>query len=426
MTEATPFRDRRTAGEMLAAELQRHALDDPVVAGLTRGGIAVAEPIARALQAPLDMLVVQKMGAPADPELAIGAFAEGDVQVVDTVLSAHLGIGDAEVRRLTQAHATAFDARVRHYRRQFPRIPLTGRATILVDDGLATGSTAHAAIRSARRAGASRIILAVPVGSREAVDRLTSLADEVVCLRTPTRFGSVGSHYLSFPQLSDEAMLDILGRGTRSEVSIPVADATLGAFLDVPADARLLVVFAHGSGSSRFSPRNSEVARLLNDAGIATLLVDLLTQDEAALRSHVFDIEHLADRLEAVVSWSRTAPRTQDLRIGLFGASTGAAAALAVAARRPDLIASVVSRGGRPDLARPWLSFVHAPTLLIVGGDDVDVLRLNREAQTRMRCLTSLEVIAGAGHLFEEPGALAHVARLARDWFTDTAASRAA
>jgi putative phosphoribosyl transferase len=154
--------------------------------------------------------------------------------------------------------------------------------------------------------------------------------------------------------------------------------------------------------------------------------MDLLTEEEATSRTQVFDIEHLADRLEGALAWTRHHPSTQHLAVALFGASTGAAAALAVAARCPDVVRSVVSRGGRPDLADPWLPRVTAPTLLIVGGDDVEVLRLNREALTRLRCPATLEVIPGATHLFEEPGTLQRAARIARDWFTRTATTRAA
>lgn len=420
------FADRRSAGELLAPEVDALRDEDPVIIGLTRGGVAVAEPIAQALRAPLDFLVVQKMGAPGQPELGVGAFAEGDVQVLDTVLCSQLGMRDPEITRLTRAHADAFDARVRHYRARYPRIDLRDRVAVLVDDGLATGSTAHAAVRSARRAGARRVILAVPVGSRSAVDRLSTIADEVICLRVPDDFMAVGYHYEDFPQLSDEGMLDMLGSGTRTDVGIPVGDALLPGILDIPPGARLLVVFAHGSGSSRLSLRNHHVARTLQDAGIATLLVDLLTADEESDRGLVFDIPRLADRLEGIVGWTRTSPRTMHLGVGLFGASTGAAAALAVAARCPDLIRSVVSRGGRPDLARQWLPLVESPTLLIVGGDDVEVLRLNRDALARLRCPARLEIVPGATHLFEEAGALEHVAHLARDWFAEAFAARAA
>ena len=426
MTHAPHFRDRATAGRELAAALGRFASDETVVVGLTRGGVPVAAEVAHGLGVPLDMLVVRKVGAPFQPELGIGALAEGDVQVIDTVLCQRMGIPDADVRRLVRATALELDERIATFRHSHPRRDLTGRLVIVVDDGLATGSTAHAAIRSARRAGARYVVLAVPVGSEQAVRRLGGIADEIECLATPVDFMAVGYHYDDFAQVSDAEVLACLGTETRAEVHIPVGDAALVGDLDIPPGARLLVIFAHGSGSSRLSPRNQEVARILQDGGIATLLMDLLTEEEAAHRAQVFDIEHLADRLEGALTWSRRDSRTQHLAVGLFGASTGAAAALVTAARCPDRVRSVVSRGGRPDLATPWLSRVQAPTLLILGGDDVDVLRLNREALTRLRCRASLEVIPGASHLFEEPGALPRAAALARDWFTTTTIAQAA
>lgn len=426
MTHASHFTDRTSAGRELATELARFAGAETVVVGLARGGLPVAAEVARALKAPLDVLVVRKVGAPFQPELGIGALAEGDVQVIDTVLCQRLGVSDADVRRLVRAQAIELDQRIMTFRHAHPRLDLAGRLVIVVDDGLATGSTAHAAIRSARRAGARHVVLAVPVGSSEAVHRLASIADEVVCLATPEDFMAVGYHYDDFAQVADAEVLACLEGALSADVQIPVGDASLVGHLEIPAGARLLVVFAHGSGSSRLSPRNQEVARVLQEGGIATLLMDLLTEEEAAHRAQVFDIEHLADRLEGALAWSRRDARTQRLAVALFGASTGAAAALATAARCPDLVRSVVSRGGRPDLATPWLPRVQAPTLLIVGGDDVDVLRFNREALTRLRCPASLEVIPGASHLFEEPGTLPRAAALARDWFTTTAIARAA
>lgn len=426
MTHASHFTDRRTAGRELVTELARFTGTDTVVVGLARGGMPVAAEVARSLQSPLDVLVVRKVGAPFQPEMGIGALAEGDVQVIDTVLCQRLGVSDADVRRLVRAQAIELDERIATFRQSHPRLDLTGRLVIVVDDGLATGSTAHAAIRSARRAGARRVVLAAPVGSFEAIQRLQGIADEVVCLASPPNFMAVGYHYDDFAQVADAEVLACLDGAMSAEVRIPVGDASLAGHLEIPAGARLLVVFAHGSGSSRLSPRNQDVARVLQDGGIATLLLDLLAEEEAAHRAQVFDIDHLADRLEAALAWSRRDSRTQHLAVGLFGASTGAAAALATAARCPDLVRSVVSRGGRPDLATAWLPRVHAPTLLIVGGDDVDVLRLNREALTRLKCPASLEVIPGASHLFEEAGALARAAALARDWFATTAIARAA
>jgi dienelactone hydrolase len=189
----------------------------------------------------------------------------------------------------------------------------------------------------------------------------------------------------------------------------------------VPERAASVVLFAHGSGSSRLSPRNRSVARRLQDRGLATLLVDLLTEAEEAVdfeTAHLrFDIGLLADRLVGATDWLIEQPSTRELRIGYFGASTGAAAALVGAARRPESIGAVVSRGGRPDLAGDALARVEAPTLLVVGGDDLPVIELNREAYARLTCERKLEIVPGATHLFEEPGTLETVARLAGDWF---------
>jgi putative phosphoribosyl transferase len=187
--------------------------------------------------------------------------------------------------------------------------------------------------------------------------------------------------------------------------------------LGLPTAApRGIVVFAHGSGSSRLSPRNASVANALRQAGFATLLFDLLTDAEADDRANVFDIALLADRLDQAATWVRGMAGGQSLPLGLFGASTGAAAALVAAAGRND-VAAIVSRGGRPDLAGQALPKVTAATLLIVGGDDPEVLALNRAAYRRLRCPRRLEVVPGATHLFEEPGTLEAVIALARDWF---------
>jgi putative phosphoribosyl transferase len=192
---------------------------------------------------------------------------------------------------------------------------------------------------------------------------------------------------------------------------------TVGGHLTVPQRARGVVVFVHGSGSSRYSPRNQLVAAILNKAGIATLLFDLLTVEEADSRANVFDIELLSDRLIQVTNWLRTQAEMSELSVGYFGASTGAAAALWVAAELDLNIAVVVSRGGRPDLAKSRLPVVRAPTLLIVGGDDDVVLDLNRQAGAQMTCVHEVAVVPGASHLFEELGTLQQAAELARDWF---------
>jgi putative phosphoribosyl transferase len=205
------------------------------------------------------------------------------------------------------------------------------------------------------------------------------------------------------------------------EVQIQAGREDLFGNLNIPEGATGLVVFAHGSGSSRHSPRNQFVARTLNNAGLATLLFDLLTQEEEAIdlrtREHRFNIGLLAERLVYATMWTRQQKETRDLRIGYFGSSTGGAAALVATAEVPQDAGAVVSRGGRPDLAGEALPKVQAPTLLIVGGNDDIVIELNEQARDRMRCEVKLEIVPGATHLFEEPGALEHVAQLASDWF---------
>jgi len=279
------------------------------------------------------------------------------------------------------------------------------------------------------------VVLAVPVAAPESVRALSADADEIVCVEQPRWLRSVGQWYDDFTQVDDQTVVDLLERTRRddasgrpagaargpfdAEIDVDVGALTLPGHLTVPPDAVGVVVFAHGSGSSRHSPRNQFVADRLHDAGLATLTFDLLTETEARDRRNVFDIDLLARRLARATDWVVGRPPVAGLPVALFGASTGAAAAL-VAASDPSLpIAAVVSRGGRPDLAGEHLGRVTAPTLLIVGGDDTVVLGLNREAQRHLSCEHRLTVVPGATHLFEEPGTLEAVASLAADWFVE-------
>jgi putative phosphoribosyl transferase len=204
-------------------------------------------------------------------------------------------------------------------------------------------------------------------------------------------------------------------------VRVPVDGDFIEGNLRVPSDAKGIVLFAHGSGSSRFSPRNQYVANVLNNAEIATLLIDLLTEDEEKVdvrtRQFRFDIGLLTERLISAAEWLKNNPRTQKLKLGVFGSSTGAAAALNAAAKLPEDVVAVVSRGGRPDLAMENLAEVRAPSLFIVGGRDVVVINLNKKAMAEVSAEKKLEIVAGATHLFEEPGRLEEVARLATEWF---------
>jgi len=255
----------------------------------------------------------------------------------------------------------------------------------------------------------------------------------VVCISAVSRFLAVGYHYLDFSPTSDDEVIVLLeaasrralagypGAGTDADVDveIPAGTTTLPGHLHVPESSAGVVVFAHGSGSSRHSPRNRFVADVLYRAGLGTLLLDLLTPDEEVDRANVFDIELLAGRLTAATEWLGTRSNTASCRIGYFGASTGAGAALWAAADAGPRISAVVSRGGRPDLAGRRLAQVQAPTLLIVGSRDQTVLELNRRAQAQLRCANRLTIVEGATHLFEEPGTLAEAAMGARDWFVD-------
>src|SRR5438874_3104581 len=206
-----------------------------------------------------------------------------------------------------------------------------------------------------------------------------------------------------------------------NEVRIPAGRAMLDGNLTLVDEKKALVLFVHGSGSSRHSPRNQFVAHTLNDAGLATLLFDLLTRDEESVdiytREHRFDIGLLAERLVYATKWAKEQKETRDLRIGYFGSSTGGGAALVAAAELPNEVGAVVSRGGRPDLAGDALPKVEAPTLLIVGGEDRVVIDLNEQARAQMKCECKIDIVPGATHLFEEPGALEQAAKLASDWF---------
>ncbi|MFI9326994.1 phosphoribosyltransferase family protein [Kitasatospora sp. NPDC052868] len=452
----TGFTDRTDAGRRLAARLEHLRGAGTVVVALPRGGVPVAAEVAAALGAPLDICVIRKLGVPYQPELGMGAIGEDGVRVLNDHVLRIAGVTADQLARVEEQERAELDRRARRYRGDRPRADLRGCTVVVVDDGIATGSTARAACRIVRARGAARVVLAVPVAPPDWTDRLAEVADELVCVLTPSPFYAIGEFYADFSQTGDDEVLRILaearGEDTAGaglvaipvdrELDLPVGGVRLAGRLTVPADASGLVVFAHGSGSSRHSPRNRHVATRLNRSGLATLLFDLLTEAEEPDRRKVFDVELLGSRLTAVTELlsGRRADRSTDrptdqptdrgdpvgpppdlppgLPLGLFGASTGAAAALWAAARLGDGVAAVVSRGGRPDLAgAERLAEVTAPTLLIVGGRDTTVIDLNRQARSRLRCESELAVVPHAGHLFEEPGTLDRVAELARDWF---------
>ncbi len=421
--------------------------------------------VARTLHAPLDVIVVMKLGVPFQPELAMGAVGEEGALVVHYGLVQAVGVTQQELLAVEAEKRVEVEQRVRHFRGGRQRIPLTGQHVVIVDDGLATGATAAAACQVVRAQGAAKVTVAVPVASSESARRLVRMADELVCLEQSDRFYTVGKSYANFTQTSDKEVVELLRKraaelaqpGAQCNISNPVWDGMeydspddppeksmsasrgnlnlshvvrmldveiladglrLAGVLAVPPKAHAAVLFVHGSGSNRYSPRNRFVADVLNQDGITTLQFDLLTPEEESKRANVFDIELLARRLISVTQWLRHRCECMDSPIGYFGASTGTAAALWAASDSQAEIGAIVSRGGRPDLVGDRLGLVRAATLFIVGGNDEVVLNLNNVAAARLRCENKLEIVPGATHLFEEAGALELVATLATRWFT--------
>ncbi len=423
------FANRRDAGRRLAKLLLPLKGDRPVVLGLPRGGVPVAAEVAKALDAPLDVIVVRKLGVPFQPELGFGAIGEGGVRLLDSDLIRLAGLTQRDLDQVESKERRELQRRVERYRAGHPPIAIEGRTVIIVDDGLATGATARTAVHIARAHGARYIVVAVPVASGQATKELESVADEVVTLLTPLRFVAVGLWYRNFGQTTDDEVARLLGghpheaephhkrRGSDTDVTVATDDVEVAGLLHVPPNAAGMVIFAHGSGSSRHSARNQSVASSLHEQGLGTLLFDLLTPSEAADRRNVFDIELLGGRLLGAGAWLREQDEIGLLPCGFFGASTGAAAALWAAGAPGCTVQAVVSRGGRPDLAGNRLADVRCPTLLIVGGADSQVLTLNRVAATHLHCRHQVVVVPGATHLFEEPGALEMVAQLAGKWF---------
>jgi putative phosphoribosyl transferase len=436
------FRDRHEAGRLLAEGLLRRvaarAMEEgaeaPLVLGIPRGGVVVADEVARALEAPLDVVVAGRIRAPFLPEVTIGALtAEGPGVILEQDLADALGATSEYVEAAVRQARAETARRVSLYRGQAPPPLVTGRTVILIDDGIASGATFRAALATLRAARPRRLIAAAPVASEESILALHEMADDVVCLATPEPFLAVGVWYESFAATSDDEVTAILSahglvgapNGSDAEIvpgdtgrpiEIPIGSASLPGYLAAPQEPRGVVVFAHGSGSGRNSVRNAFLAQRFQEAGLATLLFDLLTAEETEVEQNRFDASLQSDRLIRATEWLRKQPETRELPIAYLGASTGAAAALVAAARAPGQVRVVVSRGGRPDLAGEALDQVRVPTRLIVGAEDPATLRVNRLALDRLQCVRDLTIVPGAGHLFEEAGTLEEAARLCIEW----------
>ncbi|GHD97175.1 phosphoribosyltransferase family protein [Streptomyces naganishii] len=431
------YANRADAGRRLARHLEYLRDTDPVVLGVPRGGVPVALEVARHLGAPLDLAVVRKLRVPWQPELGFGAIGEHGVRVLNQDVVRESGLGPAERETAERAARAELERRVRRWRGGRAPLPLTGRTAVVVGDSLATGAAVEAACRVARARGARSVVLAVPVGPEAALPCLRTVADRVVCPQPLRHPGSLGAWYEDFTPVTDaevDAATGVPGAAVGApvtagattagaapggpaperEIEVPAGPARLAAVLTLPAMARALVVCAHGGCTGRHSPEQRYVAEALQRAGLGTLLVDLLTEEEERDRHNVFDIVLLARRLHATVT---LLGRETGLPVGLCGAGTGSGAALAAAA--DDGVRAVVSLGGRPDLAGPAaLARVRAPALFVVGALDTRMLGRNRLAAEWMRCDHRVAVVPGAADVLAGPVARRTATALARDWFT--------
>jgi erythromycin esterase-like protein/predicted phosphoribosyltransferase/predicted alpha/beta-hydrolase family hydrolase len=420
------FSNRKQAGRLLSGKLLNYRRTPCVVLALPRGGVPVAAEVAAALEAPLDVLLVRKIGAPFQTELAIGAICEDQEPVWNHSILSQIGYEPEDLQPAVAREKSKILQQRDLFRNGQALPDVHGKVVIVVDDGLATGATMAAAVKYMKTKGAEKIVVAVPIAATSTIRKLQAEVGEIIAQESIEDLMSVGQWYSDFTQVSNNEVLALLKDFRQGAVSerrtrdlhIPLETVTLeGIITTVPA-MKALIVFAHGSGSSRLSPRNQKVAEELNEAGFGTLLFDLLTEPEFKDRNNVFNIELLSQRLIAVTRWLRQQPGFKEVQIGFFGASTGSAACIHATSRlnAEDGVYALVSRGGRPDLAGESLEFVETPVLLLVGGQDYEVLELNRHAQKRLRN-SKLLVVAGATHLFEEPGTLEEVSQQAVQWF---------
>ncbi len=416
------FADRKEAGRLLGERLLPFKHQSPLILAIPRGGVPIGYEVAKILKAPLDLIMVKKIGAPRNPEFAIGAVSEDSKPYFNDEAIKLYNFNRHEIKETAKEKINEVRKQVSTLRGNKAPEPIKDRLVILVDDGIATGATLLSAIQFLRTKQPRKIIVAAPVGARDSVYKLQAAADDVICLETPDQFSAVGLWYEVFNQVTDEQVSHFIAvangmktHGLIEEITIQDGFVTVAGSLTTVENAKGLVIFAHGSGSSRHSPRNQFVAREFNKGGFSTLLFDLLTPEEANEKRNVFDIELLAQRLMKATDWAAEHFHESPMPIAYFGASTGAGAALIAAVQTHQYIYTIISRGGRPDLAAEYLKQVKIPTLLIVGAKDYEVIKLNEKAKDRLNS-SKLLLIPGATHVFDEPGTLEAVANVSVDW----------
>jgi predicted phosphoribosyltransferase/pimeloyl-ACP methyl ester carboxylesterase len=412
------FQDREDAGRQLASLVKERGLEHPLVLGIPRGGVPVAAEVARAVRGDLGVVVARKLRSPWQPELAIGAVASDGTSYINDELARDTG-ADAkylEEERKYQAEEARRREEAFNGRR---RGDVRGRDVVIVDDGIATGATAIAAIRSMKAAGARKVVLAVPVGPRSTIQEMRAEADDVICVSVEDDFYAIGQFYVDFSAFEDarvKAVLDgfvaqTAGADPRSAI-VSRGQVRLAAVLSTPPGNGPwpCVVFVHGLGSGKDSPRNVVISEHLLDAGIATVLFDLSGHGESSAAESGLD-DYVAD-LRAVYEWAREQPEVDPTRIGVAGSSLGAAVAIRATKERLIAPATLVLRA--PPMDQPDLEGMSVPVLVIVGSEDplMPDVRRAAEAVPGVR----LSVVEGAGHLFEEAGALEAVLAVTVDW----------
>ncbi|RNL85061.1 phosphoribosyltransferase family protein [Halostreptopolyspora alba] len=422
-----PFTDRSEAGRRLVERVRAFAVTDPVVLALPRGGVPVGVELARRLRVELEVLMVRKIGLPNHPEMGIGAITEDGHVCFDDRALARMGIAREALAETVEAERAELARRVETYRgtRAAPRI--TGRDVLVVDDGVATGGTAKAALRMVRRQRPARLVLAVPVASQQAVETLRPEVDDIVVLTAPENFRAVGEWYRDFGQLTDDDVSTALrelravrsGADSQRAVRIRAADVYLDGDLTSPSEVRGSVVFAVSHG--RHDPRRHGVAEGLRRSGYATLMLDLLTHDEWRRERQDgwsgVDTVQLGERLTAAVRWLRRSTDLAGEPVGLLATGAAAPAALVTAAGRPDDVAAVVAHGGRIDLAEESLPQVRAPTLVLVPGSESFVRELTEWALRRLGAPYDLRVVPGAEQLLPESEDWREGSEAAVQWF---------
>ncbi|WP_150240873.1 phosphoribosyltransferase family protein [Nocardiopsis quinghaiensis] len=422
-----PFADRSEAGRRLAERVRPFTVNDPLVLALPRGGVPVGAELAQRLDADFDVVMVRKIGMPGRPELGVGAIAEDGRVLYDDLALARMHVPRQALSDTVAAERDELDRRRRVYRGERPGPRIAGRDCVVVDDGVATGGTARAALRMIRQAGPAQLVLAVPVASPEAVELLREEVDALVVLSAPDNFRAVGEWYRDFGQLSDSRVTEILAESTHTHthtrprpdtargVRVRAGRVYLDGDLTVPADLHGAVVMA--SEEERGGHRRRSVAAVLQRAGYATLVLDLLTGQERSSGTGGVEAGVLGERLGAAVTWLRRAADAADEPLGVLASGEAAAAALVTAAEQPQDVAAVVVHGGRIDLAGDSLPGVRAPVLVLLEGGDSFVRELGEWARGRMGGPTDLRVTAGAERLLGDSGEWRRVASQALDWF---------